>query len=87
MTGASASTATPGPVEEDKATAKFKKLMGIKEVEEEAGQPGKLNEQTMQKQADLFEGLDKQYAMARITTHTHRGIGLGFGSHGMPDPK
>ena len=36
--------------------------------------------QTEAKQRELFDGLDREYQMARMTTHTHRGIGLGFGS-------
>ena len=31
-------------------------------------------------QRDLFEKLDKEYQFARMVTHTHRGVGLGFGS-------
>jgi hypothetical protein len=32
----------------------------------------------MQQQA--FEALDKEYEQARMNTHTHRGMGLGFAS-------
>lgn len=33
-----------------------------------------------QKQEEIFRNLDKQYAVARASTHTHRGTGLGFGT-------
>jgi hypothetical protein len=32
--------------------------------------------QKMQK--ETFDHLDREYEMARMTTHTHRGMGLGF---------
>jgi len=63
---------------DDKSKEKFRKLMGIhgktaERIEESAVQ-------TEDKQRELFDGLDREYQMARMTTHTHRGIGLGFGS-------
>lgn len=57
--------------------AKFRKLMGMKQggdgEEEETGEATK-------KQEELFTQLDKEYQFARMTTHTHRGVGLGFAS-------
>lgn len=44
-------------------------------------------EEIMQKQHELFEHLDKEYEYARMTTHTHRGVGLGFASHVPTFPK
>ncbi len=66
--------------QDGKVTAKFRKLMGIKEGE--AGNPDteKLSEEQIQKQQELFQRLDKEYEMARMSTHTHRGVGLGFAS-------
>jgi len=41
-------------------------------------------EEQLKKQEELFRQLDKDYEFARMATHTHRGVGLGFQSHGMP---
>jgi len=46
---------------------------------------GKLTEEQKDRQEELFRQLDRDYAFARMTTHTHRGIGLGFASQGTPD--
>jgi len=55
------------------ADEKYRKLMGIKgDV-----QLRDLSEEEKQKQSELFQKLDQEYALARITTHTHRGMGLG----------
>jgi hypothetical protein len=35
---------------------------------------------TKQKQEEYFATLEKQYEVARATTHTMRGLGLGFSS-------
>ncbi|XP_040203267.1 arginine/serine-rich coiled-coil protein 2 isoform X2 [Rana temporaria] len=61
---------------------KFRKLMGIKNEEEEAG-PSKLGMEsfkTLKQQEEVFRNLDAQYEMARSQTHTQRGMGLGFSS-------
>ena len=70
-------------------TAKFRKLMGIKQ---ESGESTTTNEadnskteEMNLKHAELFQRLDREYEFARMTTHTHRGVGLGFASQGMPD--
>ena len=64
---------------QDKVDEKFRKLMGVKG--EASGAPdasgSRLNEEQLRKQQELFSQLDKEYMMARLTTHTHRGIGLG----------
>lgn len=55
------------------ADEKYRKLMGIKgDV-----QLKDISEEEKQKQSDMFARLDQEYALARITTHTHRGMGLG----------
>ncbi|XP_037536312.1 arginine/serine-rich coiled-coil protein 2 isoform X1 [Nematolebias whitei] len=61
---------------------KFRKLMGIKQGEDEEAEVSKpLNDEgikTLQKQEEMFRNLDVQYEMARSQTHTQRGMGLGF---------
>lgn len=66
----------------DGQTEKFRKLMGIKSPESVATPASKPEEapSLTQKQEEIFRNLDKQYAVARASTHTHRGTGLGFGS-------
>ncbi|CAG0884708.1 unnamed protein product [Darwinula stevensoni] len=70
--------------QDGKMTAKFKKLMGIKDPsgsgESREPEPAKASEELLKKQAELFENLDQQYEMARMSTHTHRGVGLGYSS-------
>jgi len=34
-------------------------------------------------QQQRFAELEKQYEVARMTTHTQRGLGLGFGGSGV----
>lgn len=34
----------------------------------------------LQKQETMFSSMERQYEMARIATHTHKGFGLGFTS-------
>lgn len=38
----------------------------------------KMSEEQRKKQQELFQRLDQEYAFARMTTHTQRGVGLGF---------
>ena len=68
-------------------TEKFRKLMGIKSTNDNSNtnDESKANceETTLKKQENLFRDLDKQYSMARMSTHTHRGIGLGFSSNSV----
>jgi len=67
-----------------KTAAKFRKLMGMKEGEVEEGPApkgeSKPGEELMKKQEEMFARLDHEYEFARMATHTHRGIGLGFTS-------
>lgn len=70
-------------------TEKFRKLMGIKDSSEktEAVAPKDGDKDSNHadainsKQATLFKNLDEQYSIARMSTHTHRGVGLGFANH------
>ncbi|XP_076367274.1 uncharacterized protein LOC143255457 [Tachypleus tridentatus] len=74
--------------QDGKMTAKFRKLMGIKEEGGESGcsesVEGKPQPQTedeaLKQQESLFRDLDQQYEIARMSTHTHRGVGLGYSS-------
>lgn len=38
----------------------------------------------IQKQEELFSNMEAQYQVARMATHTHRGVGLGFGTFQVP---
>ena len=88
--------------QDEKTAEKFRKLMGIKDSPSDANSTGNADSggsspsgsvdqiQRMQKQA--FDALDKEYAFARMATHTHRGMGLGFATQGyapstQPAPK
>ena len=74
--------------QDGKMAAKFRKLMGMKPGEENpVPEEEEANEAQMKKQDELFQQLDKEYEFARMTTHTHRGIGLGFQSQGLPPYK
>ena len=69
-------------------TEKFRKLMGIKDnsnssalssEDNKTGKKNQRNESAIKSQETLFRDLDLQYAIARVSTHTQRGVGLGFG--------
>ncbi|CAD5120876.1 DgyrCDS9424 [Dimorphilus gyrociliatus] len=60
---------------------KFRKLMGMK------GEMQTPKSETSNKQTELFNNLDKEYALARMSTHTHRGVGLGFASYACDSSK
>lgn len=72
--------------QDEKTAEKFKKLMGIKsqtnDSKNDQTAAAAVNQvQIMQQQA--FEAMDKEYQFARMTTHTHRGMGLGFASNAV----
>jgi len=75
--------------DDGKVAAKFRKLMGIREEDkallDDNVDLSKLTEEQRRRQEELFAQLDKEYAFARMTTHTCRGVGLGFQSQGLPD--
>nr|SVE89670.1 EOG090X0LFN [Daphnia sinensis] len=82
--------------QDGKMTAKFKRLMGIKnDSSEGAGGPSRSVDDrqpesaadVLKKQQELFASLDQQYQVARATTHTQRGLGLGFGSASSSYPR
>lgn len=64
--------------QDGKMAAKFRKLMGMKTGESEGTE--KVGEERKKQQEELFSRLDKEYEFARMATHTHRGVGLGFQS-------
>jgi len=64
---------------DDATSERFRKLMGIKG--EVPGEKTEAGDETNAKQQELFSNLDQQYEMARMTTHTHRGVGFGALSH------
>ena len=65
--------------QDERTAEKFRKLMGIKvdETTPSASSTSQVHE--MQKQA--FSDLDREYELARVTTHLNRGKGLGFTSY------
>lgn len=79
--------------QDGKQAEKFRKLMGIKK-QDGTGACTSTGEKTeeepddsvMKKQQELFSRLDQEYEFARMATHTHRGVGLGFSSmHQYPN--
>lgn len=71
--------------QDGKMTAKFRKLMGIKS-EENGSTEAEEKESVLKKQEELFRNLDQQYEMARMTTHTQRGVGLGYSAQPLYPP-
>lgn len=88
--------------QDGKVTAKFKRLMGIKDneignfivvnyifynlylylylgVNNQTSQQGQ-SKDIIKKQEEMFNSMESQYEVARMATHTHRGLGLGFGT-------
>jgi len=69
--------------QDGKVTAKFKRLMGIKDseigVDNQISQQGQ-SKDIIKKQEEMFNSMESQYEVARMATHTHRGLGLGFGT-------
>jgi len=72
---------------DEKTSEKFRKLMGIKTIDDTNEQSTINNTVQMNMmQQKAFEVMDKEYEYARMTTHTHRGQGLGFATTGLIDP-
>jgi hypothetical protein len=63
--------------QDEKNALKFRKLMGIKETNSEMLTGSSTNDLNKM-QNKTFDALDKEYQFARMATHTHRGMGLGF---------
>nr|CAG4642956.1 EOG090X0LFN [Evadne anonyx] len=71
--------------QDGKMTAKFKRMMGIKTEQVVASssqtEGAAESKEVQKKQQELLASLDQQYQVARATTHTQRGLGLGFSSN------
>ncbi|PNF15590.1 hypothetical protein B7P43_G16489 [Cryptotermes secundus] len=76
--------------QDGKMTAKFKRLMGIKNAGGSSGATSSgpptnpEGSEILKKQEELFNSMEIQYEVARVATHTHRGVGLGFGTFQYP---
>ena len=46
--------------------------------------PNSEGNEILKKQEELFNSMEMQYEVARVATHTHRGVGLGFGTFQYP---
>uniref|UniRef100_L7LYJ6 Putative transcriptional coactivator caper rrm superfamily n=1 Tax=Rhipicephalus pulchellus TaxID=72859 RepID=L7LYJ6_RHIPC len=67
--------------DDGKMTAKFRKLMGIRgDPPPPTDKPDPAVNPLLKQQEKLFQDLDQQYEAARVSTHTHRGVGLGYSS-------
>ncbi|KAH6932722.1 hypothetical protein HPB50_009043 [Hyalomma asiaticum] len=67
--------------DDGKMTAKFRKLMGIRgDPPPPSDKPDPTVNPLLKQQEKLFQDLDQQYEAARVSTHTHRGVGLGYSS-------
>ena len=64
----------------DKSNEKFRKLMGIKKSGSEVATEDRSNDSFSQvsNTSKWFSDQEQQYEKARATTHTQRGLGLGF---------
>ncbi|KAL6267632.1 hypothetical protein P5V15_000707 [Pogonomyrmex californicus] len=72
--------------QDGKVTAKFKRLMGIKGDLPNASAVG-AKPDILKKQEEMFNNMEQQYEVARATTHTQRGVGLGYATGGYQFPR
>ncbi|XP_046964238.1 arginine/serine-rich coiled-coil protein 2-like [Vanessa cardui] len=61
-----------------KQVSKFMRLMGIKDPSAVVTETVDATADPNKKQEELFQAMQAQYEVARATTHTMRGVGLGF---------
>lgn len=54
----------------------FKYYLGVDNPTSQQGQ----SKDIIKKQEEMFNSMESQYEVARMATHTHRGLGLGFGT-------
>ncbi|XP_015116322.1 arginine/serine-rich coiled-coil protein 2 isoform X2 [Diachasma alloeum] len=73
--------------QDGKMTAKFKRLMGIKGDASSVPQTTGSKPDILKKQEEMFTNMEQQYEVARATTHTQRGVGLGYASGGYQFPR
>ncbi|CAL1674433.1 unnamed protein product [Lasius platythorax] len=72
--------------QDGKVSAKFKRLMGIKGDLPSAPAVG-AKPDILKKQEEMFNNMEQQYEVARATTHTQRGVGLGYATGGYQFPR
>ncbi|XP_011162589.1 arginine/serine-rich coiled-coil protein 2 isoform X1 [Solenopsis invicta] len=72
--------------QDGKVTAKFKRLMGIKGDLPSTPAVG-AKPDILKKQEEMFNNMEQQYEVARATTHTQRGVGLGYATGGYQFPR
>ncbi|XP_011862281.1 PREDICTED: arginine/serine-rich coiled-coil protein 2 isoform X2 [Vollenhovia emeryi] len=72
--------------QDGKVSAKFKRLMGIKGDMPSAPAVG-AKPDILKKQEEMFNNMEQQYEVARATTHTQRGVGLGYATGGYQFPR
>ncbi|CAK9811872.1 Arginine/serine-rich coiled-coil protein 2 [Anthophora plagiata] len=72
--------------QDGKVTAKFKRLMGIKDDLPTTPAAG-AKPDILKKQEEMFNNMEQQYEVARATTHTQRGVGLGYATGGYQFPR
>ncbi|KAL0102899.1 hypothetical protein PUN28_018299 [Cardiocondyla obscurior] len=72
--------------QDGKVSAKFKRLMGIKGDLPGAPTVG-AKPDILKKQEEMFNNMEQQYEVARATTHTQRGVGLGYATGGYQFPR
>ncbi|XP_026824405.1 arginine/serine-rich coiled-coil protein 2 isoform X2 [Ooceraea biroi] len=73
--------------QDGKVTAKFKRLMGIKDDMTPSAPTVGAKPDILKKQEEMFNNMEQQYEVARATTHTQRGVGLGYATGGYQFPR
>lgn len=73
--------------QDGKVSAKFKRLMGIKGDLPSAPATVGTKPDILKKQEEMFNNMEQQYEVARATTHTQRGVGLGYATGGYQFPR
>jgi len=63
--------------QDEKTAEKFRKLMGLKTSVDDSSRADAIKQINIEQQ-QTFDSLDKEYQVARITTHLRKGVGLGF---------
>ncbi|XP_063389133.1 arginine/serine-rich coiled-coil protein 2-like [Cydia fagiglandana] len=64
--------------QDGKQASKFMRLMGIRDPDAVKQEVPEKTADPIKKQEELFQAMQAQYEVARATTHTMRGVGLGF---------
>lgn len=61
--------------------------MGIKEDLPAPQVASGAKPEILKKQEEMFNNMEQQYEVARATTHTQRGVGLGYATSGYQFPR